>query len=147
MFYTVGSKQGPNSGYVRALVVRGTNSFARTLGSGLWWSRLSGIIMSAQQISNDIQVIFSLDQNYPNFFNPTTTISWRVPVGSWQTLKIYDVLGNEIAILIDEYKLAGSYEVVFNGYSEEGQNLSSGVYFYRLQAGEITDSKRLLLIK
>ena len=76
---------------------------------------------------------FSLFQNYPNPFNPSTRISWQSPVGSWQTLKIYDVLGNEVATLVNEYKPAGEYEVEFSGQSDEGQNLSSGVYFYQLR--------------
>ena len=69
------------------------------------------------------------------------------PVGSWQTLKIYDVLGNEVATLVDEYKPAGTYEVEFSGHSDEGQNLSSGVYFYQLKAGEFVETKKMVLMK
>ena len=57
---------------------------------------------------------YSLSNNYPNPFNPSTKISWQIPVGSWQTLKIYDVLGNEVATLVNEYKPAGTYEVKWN---------------------------------
>ncbi len=57
---------------------------------------------------------FRLQQNYPNPFNPSTKISWQAPVGSWQTLKVYDVLGREVATLVDEFRIAGSYEVEFN---------------------------------
>jgi hypothetical protein len=57
---------------------------------------------------------FTLYQNHPNPFNPSTRISWQSPVGSHQTLKVFDVLGNEIATLVDDYKLAGNYEVEFN---------------------------------
>ena len=93
---------------------------------------------------------FQLEQNFPNPFNPTTTISWQSPVGSWQTLKIYDVLGREIANLVDEYKPAGNYEIEFNA-----SGLSSGVYFYRLQAGDpsrssgqgFVDTKKLILLR
>jgi len=85
---------------------------------------------------------FELKQNYPNPFNPTTTIRWQSPIGSWQTLKIYDLLGREVATLVDEYKPAGSYEVEF-----DASDLSSGVYFYRLQAGEFADTKKLILMK
>ncbi|BDQ03648.1 MAG: hypothetical protein KatS3mg036_0349 [Ignavibacterium sp.] len=85
---------------------------------------------------------FELYQNYPNPFNPSTKISWHSPVGSWQTIKVFDVLGNEVATLIDEYKSAGSYEVEFNG-----QNLSSGVYFYQLRAGEFISTKKMLYLK
>jgi len=85
---------------------------------------------------------FALHQNYPNPFNPTTKIKWRTPVSSWQTLKIYDVLGNELTTLVDEYKPAGNYEVEF-----EAGHLPSGVYFYQLQAGEFIQTKRLMLLK
>ncbi len=85
---------------------------------------------------------FALNQNYPNPFNPSTKISWQVPVGSQQTLKIYDVLGNEIMILIDEYKPAGKYEIEFNA-----ANLPSGVYFYQLKAGELISTKKMILLK
>jgi photosystem II stability/assembly factor-like uncharacterized protein len=85
---------------------------------------------------------FSLMQNYPNPFNPSTKISWQSPVSSWQTLKVYNVLGNEVAILIDEFRTAGRYEVAFNA-----SELSSGVYFYRLNSGSFTETKKLILIK
>ncbi len=85
---------------------------------------------------------FILDQNYPNPFNPSTTISWQSPVSSWQTLKVYDILGDEVATLVDEYNPAGKYEVEFNA-----AELSSGVYFYTLQAGSFTNTKKLILMK
>lgn len=85
---------------------------------------------------------FSLEQNYPNPFNPSTTIRWQLPAGSWQILKVYDVLGNEITTLVDEFRPAGTYEVAFDASS-----LSSGVYFYKLSAGSFVDIKKLLLIK
>jgi uncharacterized Ntn-hydrolase superfamily protein len=93
---------------------------------------------------------FYLYQNSPNPFNPSTKISWQSPIGSWQTLKVYDVLGNEIATLVDEYKSAGSNEVEFNtivSHSGENLNLPSGIYFYKLQAGAFTDTKKMLLLK
>jgi hypothetical protein len=98
---------------------------------------------------------YILNQNYPNPFNPSTVISWQAPVGSWQTLKIYDVLGSEVTTLVDEYRPAGEYEVEFNSHSDEGQNLSSGVYFYQLRikgseinSGQgIIQTKKMILIK
>ncbi|MBK7629453.1 MAG: T9SS type A sorting domain-containing protein [Ignavibacteriales bacterium] len=85
---------------------------------------------------------FKLDQNYPNPFNPSTKISWQSPVSSHQSLKIYDVLGNEVATLVNEYKSAGSYEIVFNA-----SKLSSGIYFYRFTAGSFVQTKKMILIK
>jgi hypothetical protein len=85
---------------------------------------------------------FELFQNYPNPFNPNTTISWQSPIAGHQTLKVYDVLGNEVATLVDEYKPAGIYNVQFTM-----NNLSSGVYFYKLQAGDFVQTKKMILIK
>ncbi len=98
---------------------------------------------------------FVLNQNYPNPFNPSTKISWQSPVGSWQTLKVFDVLGNEVATLVNEYKPAGSYEVEFStlGGSASGRNVAheslraSGVYFYQLKAGDFIQTKKMLMIK
>ncbi|MBP9120914.1 MAG: agmatine deiminase family protein, partial [Ignavibacterium sp.] len=89
---------------------------------------------------------FKLEQNYPNPFNPSTKISWQSPVGSWQTLKVFDVLGKEVATLVNEYKDAGSYEVEFSPASSI-KNLTSGIYFYQLKAGEFHETKKMLLIK
>ncbi len=85
---------------------------------------------------------FSLGQNYPNPFNPGTKISWQSPVSGHQTLKVYDIIGNEVAILVDEYKPAGSYEVDFNA-----SKLSSGVYLYQLQLDSKIITKKMTLIK
>lgn len=85
---------------------------------------------------------FKLNQNYPNPFNPSTKISWQSPVAGHQTLKVYDVLGNEVETLVNEFRNAGSYEVDF-----DGSKLSSGVYFYQLKAGDFIQTKKMILIK
>jgi hypothetical protein len=98
--------------------------------------------------SNEVEVDvtlpgeFNLQQNYPNPFNPSTTISWQSPVSSWQTLKVYDMLGNKVATLVNEYRPAGKYEVKF-----DASRLSSGIYFYELQVGDFISVKKLLLMK
>lgn len=89
---------------------------------------------------------FNLEQNYPNPFNPSTKISWLSPVSSWQTLKVYDVLGNEVATLVDEYKPAGNYETEFNTTSIKRQ-ISSGVYFYQLKTENFIQTKKMILEK
>ncbi len=97
---------------------------------------------------------FSLSQNYPNPFNPSTKISWQSPVSSWQTLKVYDILGNEVAALVNEYRDAGSYEVEFQSAVGSLQ-LASGIYYYQLRAvdpstgsGQIfVETKKMILLK
>ena len=98
---------------------------------------------------NDITGIksYKLEQNYPNPFNPSTLISYQLPVGGDVTLKIYDLLGREVATLVNEEKPAGIYEVEFNSHSGEGRNLSSGIYFYQLKADGFIQTKKMLLIK
>ncbi len=85
---------------------------------------------------------FSLEQNYPNPFNPSTSIQYRVSSNSNVSLKVYDVLGNEVATLVNEEKSAGSYEIKFNA-----AGLSSGIYFYKLQAGSMVETKKMILMK
>ncbi|MBK7630786.1 MAG: T9SS type A sorting domain-containing protein [Ignavibacteriales bacterium] len=102
-------------------------------------------------VSNDDRTFiypnkYLLNQNYPNPFNPSTNISWQTPVSCWQTLKVYDVLGNEVATLVNEYRPAGSYEIEFNPASSI-KNPASGIYFYRLQAGEYFETKKMILLK
>ena len=85
---------------------------------------------------------FYLSQNHPNPFNPTTTIEYSLPSYEHVKIEVYDLLGREIITLVDEDKLAGSYKVEF-----DGSGLTSGIYFYKLQAGRYTEAKKLLLIK
>ncbi|HEY6436732.1 MAG TPA: T9SS type A sorting domain-containing protein, partial [Ignavibacteriaceae bacterium] len=95
---------------------------------------------------------FRLEQNYPNPFNPRTTIKFHIAEFGYIRLSVYDVLGNEVAILVDEVKDAGSYEIEFSakGGSAPGGNaysLSSGIYFYKLNAENFSDTKKLILLK
>jgi hypothetical protein len=95
---------------------------------------------------NSLPTEYKLEQNYPNPFNPSTKISWQSPVSGWQTLKVFDVLGKEVATLVDEFRNVGSYEVEFNPVSSI-KNPASGIYFYQLKAGEFVDTKKMMLIK
>lgn len=99
----------------------------------------------ATPVEEDVENIpndFVLYQNYPNPFNPSTTIGWQSPVSGWQTLKVYDVLGKEIATLVNEYKPTGHYETSFSA-----SGLSSGIYFYTLQIGSAVVTKSMVLIR
>ena len=91
---------------------------------------------------------FKLEQNYPNPFNPTTEIGFRIVDFGLVTLKVYDVLGREVATLVNEYKPAGIYEVEFNAVeTHRDASLPSGVYFYRLTSGSYTATKKMLFLK
>ncbi len=90
---------------------------------------------------------FTLMQNYPNPFNPETTISYKVEATSNVSLKVYDVLGREIATLVNEYQQAGIYNVKFDVETRHTSPLPSGVYFYKLQAGGYSETKKMLLTK
>ena len=85
---------------------------------------------------------FILEQNYPNPFNPTTTIEYSIPMAGLVTIKIFDILGREVTTLVNEEKQRGNHLVKFNA-----SNLSSGIYFYRLQAGNFMSEKKLILLK
>ena len=91
---------------------------------------------------SEIPSSFNLSQNYPNPFNPSTVINYQLPVNSYVTLKVFDVIGNEVATLVNQEKPAGSYEVTF-----DASNLTSGVYFYELHAGDFRSIKKLMLVK
>ena len=96
---------------------------------------------------DQVPTTFDLAQNYPNPFNPTTTISFSVPKEEYVVLIIYDMLGKEVNRLVDGETSAGSYKVTWNGDSKNGTKVSSGVYFYRLQAGSFNAVKKMLLLK
>lgn len=105
-------------------------------------------IVSADKITgvsnnnNYVPYNFSLNQNYPNPFNPSTVISYQLSTPSKVSLKVYDILGDEVATLVNEEKPAGRYSVNFNA-----NRLASGVYFYRMQAGSFAETKKLILLK
>lgn len=106
------------------------------------WAKLAGWD-SASDIENDDYVNeFSLNQNYPNPFNPVTCINYTLINTEFVSLKVYDVLGNEITTLVNEEKQSGNYKIDFNAL-----NLAGGVYFYRLQAGAFNETKKMILLK
>ena len=114
------------------------------IGYSNWSEPFSFTVESTTGIINEhlISKQYSLAQNFPNPFNPNTAIKYAIPKTSIVTLKVYDLLGKEIATLINEEKPIGDYEIDF-----DGSNLSSGIYFYRIQTGKFTDTKKLILIK
>ena len=90
---------------------------------------------------------YSLDQNYPNPFNPSTTIAYDVPAASNVSINIYDMLGRNVITLVNEQKNAGSHTVEWNGKNSSGIQVTSGIYFYRLEAGQSAITKKMLLLR
>ena len=91
---------------------------------------------------NNIPAVFMLYQNYPNPFNPSTLIKFDILKTGNVTIKIYDITGREVSVLVNEVKTPGSYRVRFNAV-----NLSSGIYFYTMNTGDYFASKKMVLIK
>ena len=111
------------------------------------WGRIDAYAALKQLITSvegeeNIPTEFGLSQNYPNPFNPTTSIEYSVPSSEYVSLKVYDILGNEIAELVNEQKSAGTYRVNFDASS-----MSSGVYFYRIKTGSFNQVRKMMLLK
>jgi hypothetical protein len=92
--------------------------------------------------NNSVPREFYLAQNYPNPFNPSTKIKFQIADAGIVSLKVFDILGNEVLTLVNEQKPAGSYEVEFDASS-----LTSGVYFYQLKSGNLVQTKKMVLLK
>ncbi|HWA06488.1 MAG TPA: T9SS type A sorting domain-containing protein [Ignavibacteria bacterium] len=110
--------------------------------NGVLYGDTSYYILGLTKISGEIPEIFSVSQNYPNPFNPSTQISFDIPLATHVNLIIYDQIGREIEILMDEYISPGSYKYEWNA-----ANYPSGIYFYKLQAGDYVETKKMVLIK
>lgn len=147
--FTVKWNQNANSNSIMGICADSSGNFYITgddfTGSGpitchvrkYYYDTLTGII-----VINETPEVFSLSQNYPNPFNPTTKINFSIPKQGFVTLKVYDMLGKEVATLVNETKFAGNYSVDFNG-----SNLPSGTYFYRIETDDFSDVKKMILVK
>lgn len=116
-------------------------------GSNNWQilnPRTRGTSNGATSVEDETNIIseFRLNQNFPNPFNPNTTISYQIAQTGFVTLKVFNILGKEVAFLVNEIQNAGSYKIEF-----DGKNLSSGIYLYQLNAGSFSETKKLTLIK
>jgi hypothetical protein len=120
-----------------------TFNFEITKDGWLYWEDTYPDIISSYVYNElDLPVNYSLYQNYPNPFNPSTTIKYGIPERSFVELRIYDILGKEVKLLVNEEQDAGYYELNFNA-----SDLSSGVYFYQLKAGSVFKTKKMILMK
>lgn len=127
---------------VRALAFQGTDLFAGIYGTGVWRRPLSEMIKSIEGGGSEVPREFALFQNYPNPFNPSTTIRYGLPERSHVNLAIFTTLGQIVCELVQGEQDAGYHEVKF-----DAQDLSSGVYFYRIQAGSYSETKKLFLLR
>jgi hypothetical protein len=132
---------GLTNNIINALAVSGTKLMAGTWGSGVW-SRPLSEITSVQTTSGILPTEFNLKQNYPNPFNPTTNIKFDVAKLSNVKIVVFDVMGREVQTLVNESMKPGTYETKF-----DGAKLTSGVYFYKITAGDFSQTKRMLMIK
>jgi hypothetical protein len=119
-----------------------TRNLNPSTGTGIELVSLHPTIVTSVVPGTTVPSAFVLRQNYPNPFNPTTTITYEQSVRGSVSLKVYDALGQEVALLVNKEQAAGTYEVPFNAI-----HLTSGVYFYRLKAGSFTETKKLILLK
>ncbi len=136
------SQNADGNNFAKVNFINNKLGFAVGYGGEIHRTITGGITSVLEEKGSNVPDNFILYQNYPNPFNPTTIINYQIPKYGMVTIKIYDILGREIKTLVNEYKPAGRYNITFNA-----SNLASGVYFYRLQAGEFTETKKLLLLK
>ena len=113
-----------------------------SIGHGTPGRKNSVVTSVKENVTSTIPTNFSLFQNYPNPFNPETKITYQLPVALHVSLRVYDLLGREVALLVNDKKSAGIYEAVFNG-----EGLTSGIYFYQLKADNFVETKKLILMK
>jgi len=106
------------------------------------WLKETGVGFNPQPIDGTIPTAYALEQNYPNPFNPSTVIRYSLPVDGKVSLTVFDITGREVVRLVDEQKRAGAYEATF-----DARGLSSGVYFYRVQTGQFSEAKKMILLK
>jgi len=129
--------------YVYSLAVIGGDLYAGAMMGGLWKRSLSDMVTSvSEKINNEVPVNYALQQNYPNPFNPSTSIRFDIPQSGVVTLKVYNMLGEEAASLLNEFKDAGSYEIKF-----DASGLSSGIYFYTISTANFVSTKKMILVK
>jgi hypothetical protein len=115
---------------------------------GYWeWMSLDYIGVRGSTVVNvetesQLPLTFVLEQNYPNPFNPSTTINYQLPIANMVNLKVYNLLGQEVATLVNERQPAGTYKVKF-----DASDLASGMYIYKIKSGDYNVSKKMLLLK
>jgi photosystem II stability/assembly factor-like uncharacterized protein len=131
----------PSNLFVYSILVIGTDVLAGTAGAGIWKRPLSEIVNVSKEI-NDLPKEYTLSQNYPNPFNPNTVISYSLSSASNVKVIVYNILGQTVRVLENGVKNSGIYSINFNA-----SGLPGGIYYYRLEAGEFTAVKKMMLLK
>jgi len=142
IFYNPGSPTPDNTIITISMVDTSSSGESGNIGSMAYVDYLTFTGPSAVEQINGLPTDFELSQNYPNPFNPTTNIEYSIPEQSYVELKVYDILGNEVATLVNEEQSAGTYRADFIGI-----DLTSGIYFYTLKAGGFVETKKMILLK
>ena len=112
-----------------------------------YWTDSTKVIVTGVNDKVSLPLTFNLEQNYPNPFNPSTTINYSIPKQSYVTLKVYDILGREVAALVNQEEPAGIYTVRFGVGQDSSPDISSGIYFYQIKAGDYVSTKKMILLK
>ena len=119
--------------------------------SFLFWQDTIGIYIYPTEViagqSAEIPAQYNISQNFPNPFNPTTSIVYQIPERSHVTIKIYNTVGQEVKVLVDEHKPAGFYTVGWNGLSHDGSKVGSGIYVYQIRAGDYAQTKKMAILR
>jgi hypothetical protein len=143
IYYT--NAETPDTAWI-SIVLANTTTGRTHIGSKFWVDDLSfgaaGTGTDVKEFGNGTPAAFALDQNYPNPFNPSTKIQFEIPEARFVTLKVYNLLGQEVASLINNWLEAGRYRAEF-----DARNLPSGTYLYRLQAGDFSEAKKMTVLK
>jgi hypothetical protein len=141
----------PTGEGVTALEVR-LHVYSRFTGTIYWDDLTVQVIGTTTEVAdrdgkNGLPQTFELAQNYPNPFNPSTKIAFALPRAGNVTVAIYNIVGQKVATLLEDYRPAGRFEVTWDGKDSRGNAVGSGIYFYRLHTGEISLTKRMLFVK
>jgi photosystem II stability/assembly factor-like uncharacterized protein len=137
----IAANNGLTNTNISSIVLNDQYLFAGT-SNGVWRRPLSEIITGIDNQQNNLPSNYSLQQNYPNPFNPTTTINFSIPKSGFVSIKVFDILGRKVTSLVNENKPVGNYKVEFNS-----SKLSSGIYFYRMESGSFSQTKKLIVLK
>lgn len=130
-----------NYNYISKFIRAGNYIYCGTYFGGLWKRPISDFV-GIDNEQNIVPINYSLEQNYPNPFNSSTIIKYSVSKAADITIKIFDIIGREMVTLTEGYKIPGKYQVSFSG-----ENLTSGIYFYRLEAKTYSETKKMIIIK